>query len=205
MCFTILAFGVFFLDLRVGERLTYGLTVMLVIIAQDISTSSLLPITDKRLWINTFVNGSFYWVLIANLESIFVAWLYFLGDEAGETKPDKDRKPSVEEPKEADASTPVFVPSDEQEKDEEEAKSFKSRSTHDDKPAAEPRTVTFRDDVDTNSESDGRPVDRRAAFARGSSKRLMTFRQLLFTKQNKKRHRTIKTIDRRFFYVLFIS
>ena len=79
--FTLLSFGVFLLDLRVGERLTYGLTVLLVIIAQDIVTSTLLPISDERLWINVLLNGSFYWVLITLLESVFVMWLLFVNDD----------------------------------------------------------------------------------------------------------------------------
>eukprot|EP00565_Helicotheca_tamesis_P005125 CAMPEP_0185726224 /NCGR_PEP_ID=MMETSP1171-20130828/2269_1 /TAXON_ID=374046 /ORGANISM="Helicotheca tamensis, Strain CCMP826" /LENGTH=525 /DNA_ID=CAMNT_0028394537 /DNA_START=198 /DNA_END=1775 /DNA_ORIENTATION=+ len=75
--FTILSFGVFLLDQRVGERLGFGVSMLLVIVAQAILTSDMLPVTKERLWINTLTQGSQYFSIAAVMESVFVAYLHF--------------------------------------------------------------------------------------------------------------------------------
>lgn len=228
MVFTILAFGVFFLDLRVGERLTYGLTVLLVIIAQDISTSTLLPITDKRLWINMFVVGSFYWVLITNLESVFVAWLYFVGDEdhyddrhkRGGSVKDKERENGRTNdnagaaPNEVDSIATGVPPKPAVYRDDEEQAGAYEDNASSDKPASSEHgtRVSFKDtkDDELSPEKDASSQsDRRSKFTRAaqSSRRFLTFRQLLVQENQpaKKRHRTIRRIDKWAFWILFTS
>lgn len=226
--FTILAFGVFFLDLRLGERLSYGLTVLLVIIAQDIATASLLPITDKQLWINTFVEGSFYWVLITNLESVFVAWLYYLGDDNDDQICTKTKsKEETQETKSANGDVD----------DEEDTKSNLISSRVAVKPmlqgddvenqggaydgpvnsleargmtSSEHKAAVTVDQGGANEQGgdvDTAWPDRTSLFGRISSapsKRLLTFRQLLVQKNQpmKKRHRAIKRIDTWCFWIL---
>ena len=226
--FTVLSFGVFFLDLRVGERLTYGLTVLLVIIAQDISTSTLLPITDQRLWITTFLVGSFYWVLATNLESVFVAWLYFLGDDdhdhamnlhdnkgkrsdttSGDTNQDEAR------PQEENlvASAVAVEPSAKENDEEEQAAAYGGLTdTLQDSQSGEHKTVAFSRDEngDGADEQDStQKPNRRALFHRVasvgalSSRRLLTFRQLISQKKStEKRNQTIKKIDTWCFWIL---
>lgn len=75
---TFVSFGTFLLDLRLGERLSYGMSLALVIVAQSITTSDLLPVTGDRLWIDKFVGWSFYWVIFGLVESVFVSYLSFM-------------------------------------------------------------------------------------------------------------------------------
>jgi hypothetical protein len=52
---TFVSFGTFLLDLRVGERLGYGMALALVVVAQQIVTGDLTPVSNKRLWVDKFV------------------------------------------------------------------------------------------------------------------------------------------------------
>jgi hypothetical protein len=210
----------------VGERLSYGLTVLLVIIAQDIATANLLPITDQRLWINTFVVGSFYWVLICNLESVFVAWLFFMGDEHDEKARLEAEKKATEKQntngktgnstREQDPIvTDVAAGSSFQRDDEEQAGADgeSSNSPQDQEASSsEHRHVSFLDDVKDESgdkeESNASP-DRRAFFSRmktakGPSSGRLSFQQLVLQKNQpaKKRHRMIRKLDTWFFWIL---
>jgi hypothetical protein len=66
------------LDLRVGERLGYGMALALVIVAQQIVTVDMIPISNHGLWIDRFIGWSFYWVIFGLVESVFVGYCYFL-------------------------------------------------------------------------------------------------------------------------------
>lgn len=70
--------GIFLLDLRVGERLSYGMALSLVVVAQQIATGGMIPMSNERLWVDKFVGWSFYWVIVGLVESVFVGYLYFL-------------------------------------------------------------------------------------------------------------------------------
>mmetsp|Transcript_13088 Transcript_13088/g.17533 ORF Transcript_13088/g.17533 Transcript_13088/m.17533 type:complete len:483 (-) Transcript_13088:415-1863(-) len=82
--FTILTFGTFLLDQRVGERLGFGVSVLLVIVAQAILTSDILPVTEERLWINVLTQGSQYFSILAVAESLLVAYLHYIKVEPAE-------------------------------------------------------------------------------------------------------------------------
>lgn len=73
--------GTFLLDLRVGERLSYGMALALVVVAQQIATGGLVPVSNERLWIDKFIGWSFYWVVVGLVESVFVGYLYFMRED----------------------------------------------------------------------------------------------------------------------------
>jgi hypothetical protein len=50
----------------------------LVVVAQQILTFELIPISNMRLWIDKFVGWSFYWVLLGLLESIGIGFMWYL-------------------------------------------------------------------------------------------------------------------------------
>ena len=64
-------------DVRAGERLGYGITLMLAMIASDIVLSEALPICEEWLWINVFIGVSFLFATVAVAQSIMVVWLYY--------------------------------------------------------------------------------------------------------------------------------
>ena len=75
--FTYLSFGLFLLDLQMGERLGYGISTVVIIVAQEIVTNEHIPISDETLWINLFIQISTYFTYAALLQSVIVAWIYF--------------------------------------------------------------------------------------------------------------------------------
>jgi len=78
---TYLSFFTFLLDMRVGERLGFGMALTLVVVAQQIVTSDLIVISNVRLWIDKFVGWSFYWVLFTMVQSVVIGYLYFLRED----------------------------------------------------------------------------------------------------------------------------
>ena len=67
--------------MRVGERLGFGMALALVIVAAQIVTFDLVPVSNRKLWIDKFVAWSFYWVLGVLVQSVFVGFLYFLRED----------------------------------------------------------------------------------------------------------------------------
>eukprot|EP00536_Pseudo-nitzschia_multiseries_P017794 jgi/Psemu1/264518/estExt_Genewise1Plus.C_18160005 len=78
LIFTYSSFGTFLLDIRIGERLGYGMALALVIIATQILTFDLVPVSSSKLWIDKFVAWSFYWVFFVLIQSVFVAFSHVL-------------------------------------------------------------------------------------------------------------------------------
>lgn len=90
---TFVSFGVFLLDLAMGERLSYGLALALVVVAQQIVTNDLLPTTSEKLWIDKFIAWSFYWVIFGVVESVVMAYFFTLEEHAEEErKKERERK-----------------------------------------------------------------------------------------------------------------
>ena len=81
---TFISFGTFLLDIRTGERLGYGLTLALVVVAQQIITADLLPVSSEKLWIDKFGAWSFYFVIFGLLESVIIGYIHFLREDAEE-------------------------------------------------------------------------------------------------------------------------
>jgi len=78
---TYLSFLVFLLDMRVGERLGFGMALALVVVAQQIVTAGMTPISDHRLWLDRFTHYSFFFVLIGVVESVLIGFLYFIRED----------------------------------------------------------------------------------------------------------------------------
>jgi hypothetical protein len=95
---TYVSFGTFLLDLRVGERLSFGMALALVLVAQQIVTTDLLPVSNESLWIDKFVGWSFYWVIFGLVESVAVGYVFFLREDFPDLEPVSSRdEPIVEE------------------------------------------------------------------------------------------------------------
>lgn len=93
---TYASFCTYLLDMRVGERLGFAMALALVIIAAQIVTFDLVPVSNEKLWIDKFVTWSFYWVLIVLVQSVFVAYLSFLREDR-EAKKEAKKSTSTEE------------------------------------------------------------------------------------------------------------
>jgi hypothetical protein len=74
---TYLSFLTFLLDVRIGERLGFSVALTLVVVAQQIVTTDLTPISNQKLWLDKFVTYSFYFVLIGVIQSVAIAFLHF--------------------------------------------------------------------------------------------------------------------------------
>ncbi|VEU40802.1 unnamed protein product [Pseudo-nitzschia multistriata] len=90
MVLTYCSFGTFLLDMRVGERLGFVMALALVIIAAQIVTFDLVPVSSSKLWIDKFVSRSFYWVLTVLLQSVLVAFVSILREDRKEKKVRQD-------------------------------------------------------------------------------------------------------------------
>jgi len=88
---TYLSFFTFLLDLRVGERLGFGMALALVVVAQQIVTSGMTPISDQRLWLDKFVGWSFYWVLVGVIESVLIGFLFYVREDKAAKDEAKDK------------------------------------------------------------------------------------------------------------------
>jgi hypothetical protein len=78
---TYLSFFTFLLDLRIGERVGFGMALALVIVAQQIVTSGLSPVSNQRLWLDKFVGFSFYWVIAGVIQSVIIGFLYYVRED----------------------------------------------------------------------------------------------------------------------------
>jgi len=81
MLLTYLSFLSFLLDLRVGERLGFGMALALVIVAQQIVTTGLTPVSTQWLWLDKFVAWSFYWVLFGVVQSVVIGFLFYIRED----------------------------------------------------------------------------------------------------------------------------
>ena len=53
----------------------------LVIVAQQIVSSGLLPVSDGYMWIDKYVGWSFYWVIFGLIESVAMGYFYFIRED----------------------------------------------------------------------------------------------------------------------------
>jgi len=78
---TYVSFLVFLLDMRVGERIGFGMALALVVVAQQIVTISLIPVSNQNLWIDKFISWSFYWVIFGLVQSVLIGFLYYVRED----------------------------------------------------------------------------------------------------------------------------
>ncbi len=92
MILTYLSFFTFLLDMRVGERLGFGMALALVIVAQQIVTIDLSPVSNQLLWLDKFVSWSFYWVVFGVLQSVIIGFMYYLQEDRLEKEEKVERR-----------------------------------------------------------------------------------------------------------------
>jgi hypothetical protein len=80
--FVLLSFAVFYLDVQCGERLGYGITLILAMVASDIIVGERLPVCNEWLWAEHFSGGSVLFATAALLESCVVTHLYYKANDA---------------------------------------------------------------------------------------------------------------------------
>jgi hypothetical protein len=68
--FVVLSFGQFFLAVGSGERLAFGVTIVLIMVTQSIVTSSLLPMCQEALWINRMNFGSMVFAMLSLMSTL---------------------------------------------------------------------------------------------------------------------------------------
>ena len=78
---TYLSFGVFFMSHEVGERLSFGITLLLVVEVMRSSVATFVPICGELLWIDLFMLVSSLFCCLSLLETMIVLYLAFHTDE----------------------------------------------------------------------------------------------------------------------------
>ena len=82
--FTYLSFSPFWIDVRTGERLGYGVTILLAMVAVDIIASEMLPVCEEYLFIEAFVGGSVIFAFLALFETCLVVYWYYKDENEAE-------------------------------------------------------------------------------------------------------------------------
>jgi len=67
--------------MRIGERLGFGIALAWVVVAQQIVTISLIPVSNRQLWIDKFISWSFFWVVFGLIQSAVIGFLYYLRED----------------------------------------------------------------------------------------------------------------------------
>jgi len=75
--FTFLASAVFFFDVRCGERLGYGITILLAMMAIEIIAADALPTCSEWLWIESLSTISIMFTVCCVIESSYITHLYY--------------------------------------------------------------------------------------------------------------------------------
>ena len=92
MMLTYLSFFTFLLDMRVGERLGFGMALALVVVAQQIVTTGLSPVSNQLLWLDKFVAWSFYWVLFGVVQSVIIGFMFYIQGDLREKEEKVERR-----------------------------------------------------------------------------------------------------------------
>ena len=70
--FSLLSFAVFFMSFEVGERLGFGITLVLVVEVAKQTMSTLLPVCGELLWMEIFIWTNFIFTCVSLIESCLV-------------------------------------------------------------------------------------------------------------------------------------
>ena len=68
--FVVMSFGQFLLDIDSGERLSFGVTIVLIMVTQSVVVSSFLPLSQEKLWINQFNFNSMIFTMLPLLVTL---------------------------------------------------------------------------------------------------------------------------------------
>eukprot|EP00931_Biecheleriopsis_adriatica_P025326 TRINITY_DN15584_c0_g1_i1.p1 TRINITY_DN15584_c0_g1~~TRINITY_DN15584_c0_g1_i1.p1 ORF type:complete len:642 (+),score=74.35 TRINITY_DN15584_c0_g1_i1:262-1926(+) len=74
---TYLSFGVFWMPAEVGERLSYGVTLVLVVEVGKVTVSSFIPVCGELLWVDLFLLECTLFTLASLLESMTVLFFNY--------------------------------------------------------------------------------------------------------------------------------
>jgi len=75
---TLLSFGVFWLDCsQCGERLGFGITILLAVMVNTIVVQEVLPVCGETLWIEMFLLLNLVFTVVALFESLVVVHVAF--------------------------------------------------------------------------------------------------------------------------------
>jgi len=80
MLLTIASFGVFFMSFEVGERLSYGITLILAVQVMQGTVSTFVPVSNELLWIDLFNLANLFFSYGALYETILVLFFGFFTD-----------------------------------------------------------------------------------------------------------------------------
>ena len=117
MVLTFLSFFSFLLDVRVGERLGFGLTIALVVVAQQILTSEMLPVSTRPLWMHYFTFISFYFVIVAIIQSVIVGYLYYLREDRREKRGESYSEIGNEDEKKVEEFQEMYAAKDDEQEE----------------------------------------------------------------------------------------
>ena len=84
--FSTLSILTMILGLNSFQRIALNLTLLLVAVAQKISISKLMPVSDKRIWIVDFVGNSFIWIAVTLFETVMVTTIASIREERKKEK-----------------------------------------------------------------------------------------------------------------------
>jgi len=74
---TYLSFGVFFLSHKVGERLSFGITLVLVVEVMRTTVANFVPVCGELLWVDVFMMVNTMYSFMSLLETMLVLFLAF--------------------------------------------------------------------------------------------------------------------------------
>ena len=80
--FAYISFGAMFFDVQCGERLSFGITILLAMVAVDLIAAELLPISKEWLWIEAMNFVSIFFAFAAMVQSCMIVFLYYRDVEA---------------------------------------------------------------------------------------------------------------------------
>mmetsp|Transcript_34053 Transcript_34053/g.49888 ORF Transcript_34053/g.49888 Transcript_34053/m.49888 type:complete len:295 (+) Transcript_34053:449-1333(+) len=95
MLFSYLSFGTFWIDAESGDRLGFGTSILFLMVAQDISSADVTPVTQEFLWIRKLSLASKLLVLFTIIHSIVAMWI-LTKDFDGEDGSQEEREHFIE-------------------------------------------------------------------------------------------------------------
>lgn len=90
LMFSLLSFSVFWLSHEVGERLGFGITLILATEVFKVVISGMVPVCGEMLWIDLFTNACSLFCIISLIESCVVLSFAYRGSEAQRTEGDDE-------------------------------------------------------------------------------------------------------------------
>lgn len=90
--FSTLSILTMILGLNSFQRIALNLTLLLVAVAQKISISRLMPVSDKSIWIVEYVGSSFIWIAVTLFETVLITTIASFRDERKKQKEEAENE-----------------------------------------------------------------------------------------------------------------